>query len=122
MALIEMGDFVGAVLKHIKKVEQDGSVQLKNATQLTKLSICGGFGKISKLAQGNMDLNSRVSSIDLGALAELAVTLGADQELQETHEKRQHQRGSPIFCLFGRARTRRCYLPASLNLCSKIHS
>ncbi|MDE8603688.1 cobalt-precorrin-5B (C(1))-methyltransferase [Marinomonas sp. RSW2] len=83
MALIEMGDFVGAVLKHIKKVEQDGSVQLRNATQLTKLSICGGFGKISKLAQGNMDLNSRVSSIDLGALVELAATLGADQELQE---------------------------------------
>jgi cobalt-precorrin-5B (C1)-methyltransferase len=77
MALIEMGDFVGAVLKHIKKVEQTGSIQLR------KLSICGGFGKISKLAQGNMDLNSRVSSIDLGALAELAETLGADQELQE---------------------------------------
>ncbi len=77
MALIEMGDFVGAVLKHIKKVEQTGLIQLR------KLSICGGFGKISKLAQGNMDLNSRVSSIDLGALAELAATLGADQELQE---------------------------------------
>jgi cobalt-precorrin-5B (C1)-methyltransferase len=77
MALIEMGDFVGAVLKHIKKVEKTDSIQLR------KLSICGGFGKISKLAQGNMDLNSRVSSIDLGALAELAATLGADQELQE---------------------------------------
>lgn len=77
MALIEMGDFVGAVLKHIKKVEQASS------TQLTKLSICGGFGKISKLAQSNMDLNSRVSSIDLGALADLAGALGASAELQE---------------------------------------
>lgn len=76
MALIEMGDFVGAVLKHIKKVEQVASVQL------TKLSICGGFGKISKLAQNHMDLNSRVSSINLDALADLAATLGANDELQ----------------------------------------
>lgn len=76
MALIEMGDFVGAVLKHIRKVEQVASVQL------TKLSICGGFGKISKLAQHHMDLNSRVSSINLDALADLAATLGANDELQ----------------------------------------
>ncbi|MEO9274025.1 cobalt-precorrin-5B (C(1))-methyltransferase [Marinomonas sp. 5E14-1] len=77
MALIEMGDFVGAVLKHIKKVEQDDS------KQLMKLSICGGFGKISKLAQQHMDLNSRVSSIDLNRLAQLAGTLGASHELQD---------------------------------------
>lgn len=77
MALIEMGDFVGAVLKHIKKVEATAPAQL------TKLSICGGFGKISKLAQHHMDLNSRASSIDLGALAQLAASLGADDTLQE---------------------------------------
>ncbi|TYL47342.1 cobalt-precorrin-5B (C(1))-methyltransferase [Marinomonas sp. IMCC 4694] len=76
MALIEMGDFVGAVLKHIRKVEQAHSIQLQT------LSLCGGFGKISKLAQHHMDLNSRVSSIDLGALAELAASLGASDELQ----------------------------------------
>ncbi|SBS38830.1 cobalt-precorrin-6A synthase [Marinomonas spartinae] len=76
MALIEMGDFVGAVLKHIRKVEHAASIQL------SKLSICGGFGKISKLAQQHMDLNSRVSSINLEALADLAATLGADASLQ----------------------------------------
>lgn len=83
MALIEMGDFVGAVLKHIKKVEQANSTQLNSSIQLQKLSICGGFGKISKLAQHHMDLNSRASSIDLGALAQLAASLGADDTLQE---------------------------------------
>ena len=83
MALIEMGDFVGAVLKHIKKVEQADLTQFNSTIQLQKLSICGGFGKISKLAQHHMDLNSRVSSIDLGALAQLAASLGADAELQE---------------------------------------
>lgn len=76
MALVEMGDFVGALLKHIRQVEKQ--------PMLTKLSICGGFGKISKLAQQHMDLNSRVSSIDLNALSQLAATLGASSELQET--------------------------------------
>ncbi|RBP82569.1 cobalt-precorrin-5B (C(1))-methyltransferase [Marinomonas rhizomae] len=83
MALIEMGDFVGAVLKHIKKVEQASSSQINSSIQLQKLSICGGFGKISKLAQHHMDLNSRASSIDLAALAQLAASLGAEAELQE---------------------------------------
>jgi len=70
IALIEMGDFIGAVLKHLRKVP------------VTKLSICGGFGKISKLAAGHMDLHSRHSSIDLPQLANWAATLGADDALQ----------------------------------------
>ena len=65
MALIEMGDFAGAVLKHLRK------------TRLSRLSICGGFGKVSKLACGNMDLNSRSSSIDFQYLAD--VVGGGDQ-------------------------------------------
>jgi len=71
IALIEMGDFVGAVLKHLRKVPVD------------KLSLCGGFGKISKLAAGHMDLHSRHSSIDLPQLAEWAAEVGADQALQD---------------------------------------
>lgn len=71
IALIEMGDFVGAVLKHLRKVPVD------------KLSLCGGFGKISKLAAGHMDLHSRHSSINLEQLAHWAADLGADDELQQ---------------------------------------
>jgi cobalt-precorrin-5B (C1)-methyltransferase len=71
-ALIEMGDFVGAVLKHLRKAP------------VAKLSICGGFGKISKLAAGHMDLHSRHSSIDLPQLAAWAAERGADAELQAT--------------------------------------
>lgn len=70
IALIEMGDFVGAVLKHLRKAPVD------------KLSICGGFGKISKLAAGHMDLHSRHSSIDLPQLAGWAAAVGANAELQ----------------------------------------
>ncbi len=71
IALIEMGDFVGAVLKHLRKVPVD------------KLSLCGGFGKISKLAAGHMDLHSRHSSIDLPQMAEWAAAVGADEVLQQ---------------------------------------
>jgi cobalt-precorrin-5B (C1)-methyltransferase len=71
IALIEMGDFVGAVLKHLRKVP------------VAKLSLCGGFGKISKLAAGHMDLHSRHSSIDLPQLAQWAAAIGADDALQQ---------------------------------------
>lgn len=71
IALIEMGDFVGAVLKHLRKVPVD------------KLSLCGGFGKISKLAAGHMDLHSRHSSINLDQLAQWAAAVGADADLQQ---------------------------------------
>ncbi len=70
IALIEMGDFVGAVLKYLRKVP------------VGKLSLCGGFGKISKLAAGHMDLHSRHSSINLEQLAGWAAQVGADEALQ----------------------------------------
>ncbi|WP_410952275.1 cobalt-precorrin-5B (C(1))-methyltransferase [Pseudomonas sp. S1(2024)] len=70
IALIEMGDFVGAVLKHLRKVP------------VPRLTLCGGFGKISKLAAGHMDLHSRHSSIDLPQLAGWAADIGADAVLQ----------------------------------------
>ncbi|SBT18094.1 cobalt-precorrin-6A synthase [Marinomonas gallaica] len=76
MALIEMGDFIGALLKHVRRLENQ-------TMQLNKLTICGGFGKISKLAQQHMDLNSRASSIDLMSLAELASTLGGSESLKK---------------------------------------
>jgi cobalt-precorrin-5B (C1)-methyltransferase len=69
MALIEMGDFVGAVLKYLKKAP------------IRKLSLCGGFGKLSKLANGHLDLNSRACSIDFSQLARLAVEAGGDAPL-----------------------------------------
>ncbi|EPJ49983.1 MAG: cobalamin (vitamin B12) biosynthesis CbiD protein [Osedax symbiont Rs2] len=67
MALIEMGDFVGALLKHLKKGQVD------------KLTICGGFGKMTKLAQGALDLNSRKCSIDF-AFLQRCVTQLLDQQ------------------------------------------
>ena len=70
LALIEMGDFAGAVLKHLRRAP------------VPRLSLAGGFGKISKLAAGHLDLHSRSSSVDLVLLAVEAAALGADAALQ----------------------------------------
>ena len=69
MALVEMGDFAGAALKHLRKVP------------MKKLTVCGGFGKMSKMAAGHYSLHSHDSSIDFGFLAQLARELGADETL-----------------------------------------
>ncbi len=71
MALIEMGDFAGAVLKHLRRAP------------IPRLTLAGGFGKISKLAAGHLDLHSRSSQVDLALLAVEAAALGADAALQE---------------------------------------
>ncbi|MCY4044964.1 MAG: cobalt-precorrin-5B (C(1))-methyltransferase [Cellvibrionales bacterium] len=72
MALVEMGDFVGALLKHLRK------------QPIKQVTLCGGFGKLSKLAQGHMDLHSNASSIDFDFLADLAQSNGADGTLIKT--------------------------------------
>lgn len=69
MALIEMGDFVGAVLKYLRK------------QSIPKLSLCGGFGKITKLAEGHLDLHSRASTINFEFLAAVAEQAGASTSL-----------------------------------------
>ncbi|OUR99113.1 cobalt-precorrin-5B (C(1))-methyltransferase [Gammaproteobacteria bacterium 42_54_T18] len=79
IALIEMGDFIGAVLKHIKKLD----VSDTSKVPLDRLTIVGGFGKLSKFAQGHLDLHSKSSSIDLGFLANIARELGAPTDTTE---------------------------------------
>ena len=71
IAVVEMGDFAGAVLKHLRKVPMD------------KLTICGGFGKISKLASGHQSLHSKDASIDFGFLMQQAAELGGNKNLLE---------------------------------------
>ena len=71
MALIEMGDFAGAVLKYARR------------SGVPRLSLCGGFGKLSKLANGHLDLHSRASSIDFRQLSAMAERRGAVDALQQ---------------------------------------
>ncbi|MFE0460666.1 cobalt-precorrin-5B (C(1))-methyltransferase [Kitasatospora sp. NPDC058965] len=68
-ALLDMGDFAGAVLKYLRR------------HPVARLTIAGGFAKLSKLAAGHLDLHSARSQVDKGFLAGLARTAGADEEL-----------------------------------------
>ncbi|WP_199430470.1 cobalt-precorrin-5B (C(1))-methyltransferase [Qaidamihabitans albus] len=63
-ALLDMGDFAGAVLKYLRQ------------HPVPRLSLAGGFAKFSKLAAGYLDLHSKRSQVDLGLLAELARDAG----------------------------------------------
>ncbi|HEU5470556.1 MAG TPA: cobalt-precorrin-5B (C(1))-methyltransferase [Actinophytocola sp.] len=64
-ALLDMGDFAGAVLKYLRR------------HPIPRLTIAGGFAKLSKLADGHLDLHSARSTVDLESLARQAVALGA---------------------------------------------
>jgi cobalt-precorrin-5B (C1)-methyltransferase len=76
-ALIDMGDFVGGMLKYIRR------------HKLPKVTVAGGFAKMTKLGQGLLDLHSRRGSVDLGWLAARFVEAGGDaaaaQRLREAN-------------------------------------
>jgi cobalt-precorrin-5B (C1)-methyltransferase len=59
-ALIEMGDFAGATLKYLAR------------RPVARVSLAGGLAKMTKLAQGRLDLHSKRGSLDLEALARMA--------------------------------------------------
>ncbi|MFD6590369.1 cobalt-precorrin-5B (C(1))-methyltransferase [Streptomyces anulatus] len=69
IALLDMGDFAGAVLKYVRR------------HPVARLTICGGFAKLSKLAAGHLDLHSARSQVDKPFLAGLARRGGADETL-----------------------------------------
>jgi len=69
LALIDMGDFVGGMLKYLR------------AHPVPLVSIAGGVAKMTKLAQGRLDLHSRRGSADLAALGALARDAGGSAAL-----------------------------------------
>ena len=67
-SLIDMGDFAGGMLKYLRK------------HPLPRITIAGGFAKLSKLAAGSLDLHSGRSQVDKDFLADLLADLGAGPE------------------------------------------
>ena len=63
-AMIDMGDFAGGLLKYLAR------------NPVPRVTIGGGIGKMTKLAQGARDLHSDRSRLDFAALAE---ALGRDE-------------------------------------------
>ena len=71
VALIDMGDFAGGMLKYLR------------AHPVPKVTVAGGVAKMTKLAQGMLDLHSKRGSANLAALADVATGAGADGALAE---------------------------------------
>ena len=67
-ALIDMGDFAGGMLKYLR------------SNTVPRLTIAGGFAKLTKLSQGHMDLHSSRSSVDFARLADTLQAMGANRE------------------------------------------
>lgn len=65
-AIVDMGDFVGGMLKYLRTHPID------------RVTVAGGFAKLSKLATGAMDLHSKRSQVDKAWLAARLEDLGAD--------------------------------------------
>jgi cobalt-precorrin-5B (C1)-methyltransferase len=61
IALIDMGDFVGGMLKYLRR------------HPVPRVTIAGGVAKMTKLAQGLLDLHSKRGAVDLAALAGFAM-------------------------------------------------
>ena len=67
--LIDMGDFVGGMLKYIRD------------HPVPRVTIAGGVAKMTKLAQGMLDVHSSRGMADLDALAAVAARSGATADL-----------------------------------------
>ena len=68
-ALLDMGDFAGAVLKYLRR------------HPVPRLTVAGGIGKLAKLAEGHLDLHSARSQVSFAALADLVAGAGGPTEL-----------------------------------------
>lgn len=70
IAMIDMGDFAGGMLKYLRR------------HPVANVVVAGGFAKMCKLAQGYLDLHSGRSQVDFDWLSEQAGEIGADAVLQ----------------------------------------
>ena len=70
-ALLDMGDFAGAVLKYLRR------------HPVPWLTIAGGIGKLAKLADGHLDLHSGRSQVSTESLAARVQDAGGSPQLVE---------------------------------------
>lgn len=88
-ALIDMGDFVGGMLKYLRK------------HPVERITVAGGFAKMTKFAQGFLDLHSGRSQVSFDWLADTAGELGADSEM--TMRIREANTASEVLTMAGKS-------------------
>ncbi len=69
-AMLDMGDFAGGLLKYLRR------------HPVARLTIGGGIGKMTKLAQGAADLHSKRSQVDFAGLNAWATDAGLPEVAQ----------------------------------------
>lgn len=84
--LLDMGDFAGAVLKYL------------HGHPIARITLCGGFAKMSKLANGYLDLHSHRTQVDHEHLAALAARAGAWPELVARVRRAPTAAGAQALC------------------------
>ena len=72
VALIDMGDFAGGMLKYLK------------THPVPVITVGGGFAKMTKLGQGLLDLHSRRGEVDLSYLSQRVRDAGGDEDFAKT--------------------------------------
>ncbi|MEA2758849.1 MAG: cobalt-precorrin-5B (C1)-methyltransferase [Methylobacteriaceae bacterium] len=72
VALIDMADFVGGMLKYVR------------THPVRRVTIAGGFAKMTKLAQGLLDLHSKRGEVDRARLARFVAEAGGDEAMVES--------------------------------------
>ncbi len=85
IALIDMGDFVGGMLKYLR------------THPVPRVTIAGGFAKMSKLAAGRLDLHSKRGVVDLNLIADWLRELGANERVVEKARGEHRARNSTDF-------------------------
>jgi len=80
-AMLDMGDFAGGMLKYLVK------------HPVARVTVGGGIGKITKLAQGAVDLHSGRSQVDFAALAAL---VGLPKLAQANTALEAHEIAGPV--------------------------
>ncbi|WP_242889627.1 cobalt-precorrin-5B (C(1))-methyltransferase [Actinomadura litoris] len=72
-ALLDMGDFAGAVLKYLRR------------HPVPRLTVAGGVGKLAKLAAGHLDLHSKRSQVDFAVLASMVADPGTAERVRHAN-------------------------------------
>jgi len=70
-AFVQMGDWVGFTLAYCRK------------RRLAKVDVAGMIGKLSKIADGEFYTHARQSAVNLGGLAAIAESMGAQPDIVE---------------------------------------
>ena len=73
IGLIDMGDFAGGLLKYLRE------------HPVPEVTIAGGFAKMTKLAQGALDLHSSRSEVDLSGLARLVANASLGEAIERAN-------------------------------------